>query len=405
MSKSGVPLAPVIAPVLIGFALLSLLAWLLWRRFRRTESTLTERLLIQENDLKMKEQEVETYRKAWHIPAAEITFEDCIGRGAVGEVFRAIWRDMPVAAKTVKGAWMSSEEIERELDHEASMLRTVRHAHVVQFFGAGTLDDGTPFLVTELMELGTLTNVLHNSSISLDWCTKQRFARETALGMALVHSLGRMHRDLKSGNILVTASSGIMRLKVADFGTATLATIAHGGVQGIVESVDADFHCIGTEDENRDANGVAEGLSIGPLRWTSGSHSGRVHTIRTKGVGTPLWMAPEILAGEARYGPSADVYSFGIVMWEIASRDEPWKNVHSTSFLMNALLDLIRSGERPEIKDDWPILYVELMKRCWATDAAVRPTFAQVATLLEEKVRRRGEDGSVVACAEPISLG
>ena len=56
-----------------------------------------------------------------------------------------------------------------------------------------------------------------------DWQTKQRFASEIASGMALVHSLGRMHRDLKSGNILATIAQGQVRLKVADFGTATIA--------------------------------------------------------------------------------------------------------------------------------------------------------------------------------------
>src|SRR3569623_349454 len=70
------------------------------------------------------------------------------------------------------------------------------------------------------MVLGALTDVLRVHV--LDWPTKRRFAKEIALGMALVHSLGRMHRDLKSGNVLVTAHSGAMTLTVAGGGTATL---------------------------------------------------------------------------------------------------------------------------------------------------------------------------------------
>ena len=123
------------------------------------------------------------YRKAWHIAGDEMQMFECIGHGAVGEVFKGKWRGMMVAVKTVKGAWMSSEEMEQELDHEATVLQAVRHAHVVQFFGMGTLDNGTPFMVVELMELGTLTEVLMDPDVLLDWPTKQRFAHETAQGV------------------------------------------------------------------------------------------------------------------------------------------------------------------------------------------------------------------------------
>ena len=363
--SSGTPLAAILVPLFLGLALLSL-GFLLWRRFRNKESTLTERLLI-------KEEEVETFRKAWHIPSHEITLGECIGRGAVGEVFRAKWRDISVAVKTIKGTWLSSKEIERELDNEASMLRAVRHANVVSFFGAGSLEDGTPFLVTELMELGTLARVLKKSSVHLDWVTKKRFAREIALGMKLVHSLGRMHRDLKSSNILVTAVSGTMRVKVADFGTATLAGIAFGGNDASNMSrvhLDANKGAIPLKETTRASSSQDEGS--------------RQRTLRTKGVGTPLWMAPEILAGESHYGPSADVYSFGIVMWEIASREEPWKNIKDNGRFMGELLETIISGQRPSVQASWPASYVDVMTRCWCTQPDARPTFAQSAVALAE---------------------
>ena len=119
---------------------------------------------------------------------------------------------MNVAVKTMQGSWLSEAELRAALDHEASTLQAVRHAHIVQFWGAGTLADGSPFLVTELMDLGSLTGVLQRAP--LDWTTKGRFALEIAQGMALVHSLHRMHRDLKSGNVLVKLDNGEMRVKV-----------------------------------------------------------------------------------------------------------------------------------------------------------------------------------------------
>ena len=334
--------------MLIVFVGLMILGYYGWRRFHRTTSSLTMRLLETET-------EVEKYRKVWHIPADEVEMSVCIGSGAVGEVFKGKWRGIDVAIKTVKGAWMSSEEMERELDHEASMLQAVRHANVVQFYGMGTLGDGTPFMVTELMELGTLSGVLQDvGGVELNWETKYRFVLETAQGMALVHSLGRMHRDLKSANILVTMSGlgGLMRLKVSDFGTATLASIAAGG-------------------------GGAAQTSLPHQDVTMSTYTDRARTVRTKGIGTPLWMAPEVLEGNSRYGPSADVYSYGIVMWEIASRDEPWSDVQG-SFLMDALLERIKAGIRPPIDVTWPHSYVAMMQECWRTEAEARPSFAEI---------------------------
>ena len=79
------------------------------------------------------------------------------------------------------------------------------------------LTAGLPFVVTELMERGTLQAVLEAGP--LDWSTKLRYAREVASGMQYVHSLQRIHRDLKSTNLLVSKSNHV---KVADFGTSTL---------------------------------------------------------------------------------------------------------------------------------------------------------------------------------------
>ena len=356
---NNVDLATILKAVLLPTLILFLIGLVLYYRSRRTNTTLLNTNTELTVQLLEKETEVAKYRKVWHIAPSEVTFSESIGKGSVGEVYKGIWRGIDVAIKTVKGAWMSSEEMEKELDHEASMLQSVRHANVVQFFGMGTMGDGTPFIVIELMELGTLTEILRNDQIELDWQTRTKFALETAQGMALVHSLGRMHRDLKSGNILVTASGpgGAMRVKVADFGTATLAGIAVNA---------SDIVAVERVTESR--------LTV-PQRGKS---------MRTKGIGTPLWMAPEILSGSPAYGASADVYSYGIVMWEIASRQEPWKEI-KTNFLiqfMDQLLQKVSAGIRPPVADEWPKDYVALMKECWCSHAYARPIFASIVARL-----------------------
>ena len=109
------------------------------------------------------------------------------------------------------------------------MLRTVRHAHVVQFYGMGATDEGMPFIVTELMELGSLTGILHDkqqwSDEVLGWPQRISLAVDIASGMALVHSLGRMHRDLKSGNLLVSDSWVVKVVRTDDLPCLSLLTL------------------------------------------------------------------------------------------------------------------------------------------------------------------------------------
>lgn len=102
---------------------------------------------------------------------------------------------------------------------------------------------------------------------------------------------------------------------------------------------------------------------------------------RTKGVGTPLWMAPEMLAGEL-YDNKADVYSYGVMMWELASQALPWSDVPSSPFFMNELLKLIRADQRPPVDSAWPAAYVRVMRTCWVTCSGKRPTFAELVTTL-----------------------
>jgi serine/threonine protein kinase len=263
---------------------------------------------------------------------------------------------MDVAVKNLNEAYVSLVEFRQELDKEATMLQAVRHAHIVQFHGFGTTASGCPFIVTELMEMGSLQDVLAKNS-NLPWSRKYLFAFEIASGMALVHSLGRMHRDLKSANVLVSQRpDGVPHAKISDFGTATL--------------LDAVFN---QPEPQRNGSKPAE---------TSADA-----TTLTTGMGTMLWMAPEMLARQ-RYTKAIDVYSYGIVMWEIASQKLPWADLqHDKSCMdMIKLLQLLRDGVRPEVGAAWPSPYVEMMTRCWATDAATRPDFKTVTTVMHELV-------------------
>ncbi len=173
-----------------------------------------------------------------------------------------------------------------------------------------------------------------------------------------------MHRDLKSGNILATLTlNGVVRLKVADFGTAVLA----GQTNTVMGA------------------GVARVTSLQQQRQQQQQQQQPVHhmatVMHTKGVGTLLWMAPELLAGKI-YGQSADVYSYAIVLWEIASHNYPWEELTGT-WLADAILQKVKAGVRPVVEEDWNAHYVNVMTRCWTLNPAERPTFNEIKGLLE----------------------
>ncbi len=155
-------LVKILPPVFVISALLVLLGVWSWRRLRRRNIHLNERLISTEHEMEETQFQLEALRKVWEIDWNEIQRGECIGQGAMGQVRRGHWRGMAVAVKVLTGVYAPGEELREEMDREATMLQTPRHAHVVQFLGAGTTDEGMPFLITELMELGSLTGLLQN---------------------------------------------------------------------------------------------------------------------------------------------------------------------------------------------------------------------------------------------------
>ena len=95
--------------------------------------------------------------------------------------------------------------------------------------------------------------------------------------------------------------------------------------------------------------------------------------------GTPLWMAPEVLEGK-EFSTSADVYSFGIVLWEIYTRKEPFSQFRNYQKFKEAV---VRQGVRPRIPVECPASLAQLIERCWAADPLVRPSFVSILDELE----------------------
>lgn len=111
----------------------------------------------------------------------------------------------------------------------------------------------------------------------------------------------------------------------------------------------------------------------------------------TKAVGSILWMSPEVFRGDQNYGPAVDVYSFGMVLWELTTRKIPWYDIRTqeTEFFLE-LNRALQSGRRPTIPDDvvarFPS-FVAVLEACWAGDPADRPDFSHVANDLAAFLR------------------
>ena len=227
--------------------------------------------------------EVQLLTNVWQIDEDEVMSEELLGSGASGSVYKAFYRNITVAVKKMVavGFPKSIEDFEMEI----MFMRTVRHKNIVLFIGAGKSQPGdVPFLVMEYMERGSLRNVLYDLSIDIDYDRKLSFAIDSARGMHFLHTLEphRIHRDLKSDNLLVSKD---WIVKVADFGLGRAVT---GNVKENYKQQIRRHNRLGPQH-----------ISLLPKR----------EGLSFAGVGTARWRAPELNLREP-YDIAVDVYRY-----------------------------------------------------------------------------------------------
>ncbi|KAJ0017484.1 hypothetical protein Pint_09717 [Pistacia integerrima] len=266
-------------------------------------------------------------QEEWTADLSQLFIGNKFASGAQSRIYRGIYKQRAVAVKMVRvpNQEETRTKIEQQFKSEVALLSRLFHPNIVQFIAA-CRKPPVYCIITEYMSQGTLRMYLNKKEpYSLSTETILRLALDISRGMEYLHSQGVIHRDLKSNNLLLNDE---MRVKVADFGTSCLET---------------------------------------QCRETKGN------------MGTYRWMAPEMIK-EKPCTRKVDVYSFGIVLWELTTALLPFQGMTP----VQAAFAVAEKNERPPLPASCQPVLAHLIKRCWAANPSKRPDFSDIVSALEE---------------------
>ncbi|KAK4765749.1 hypothetical protein SAY86_026839 [Trapa natans] len=267
-------------------------------------------------------------QEEWKADLSQLFIGNKFASGAHSRIYRGIYKQRAVAVKMVRVPNQDEEtraSLQQQFKSEVALLSRLLHPNIVQFIAA-CKKPPVYCIITEYMSQGNLRMYLNKKEpYSLSIETILRLALDISRGMEYLHSQGVIHRDLKSNNLLLNDE---MRVKVADFGTSCLET------------------------QCRESKG---------------------------NKGTYRWMAPEMIK-EKPYTRKVDVYSFGIVLWELTTALLPFQGMTP----VQAAFAVAEKDERPPLPASCQPALAHLIKRCWATNPVKRPDFRDIVAALEK---------------------
>jgi serine/threonine protein kinase len=251
----------------------------------------------------------------------DVTLVREFARGESATVFIGLWQNQEVAVKVFRLRTLSPAELE-SFRREIFVLATLNHSAILSLLG---FTESAPFyIVTEFLKNDSLFKFLRKSPDGLTPTGRSIVAYDIARGLDFLHGRGVIHRDMKSLNVLLTDT---LRAKIGDFGAVRL-------------------HLDG---------------------------------VKTGSIGTVHWMAPELLMSSPSYDCKVDVYSFGLVLWELLTGDLLYPDMRPP-----AIIEAVITGKRPEIPPDTPSGLARLICSCWSANPSDRPGMTRVVSMLSE---------------------
>jgi mitogen-activated protein kinase kinase kinase 11 len=263
--------------------------------------------------------------KEWEIDLYEVQFLKRIGQGAAGTTYLAKWSGLEVAVKVASISEMGLDGWRKEVQS----LQKLHHPNIIRLLGSVYHPNPLTFcLVLEYCNAGDLVQALKRPApVNFFF----RVAGSISKGMTYLHHRGIIHRDIKPGNVLLDGkvSTGIFSCKLADFGVAT-------------------------DSKNMDEDKTAE-------------------------TGTYRWMSPEVIRHE-KYTQTADVFSYGVLLWQLLTREVPFAAVGQ----IEAAAAVALEDRRCPMPAGTPEGIQDLIEQCWASVADKRPAFESVTAQLKE---------------------
>ncbi|KAF8409255.1 hypothetical protein HHK36_005329 [Tetracentron sinense] len=264
----------------------------------------------------------------WMVDLSKLFLGLRFATGAHSRLYHGIYKDEPVAVKIItqpdddeNGAMRA--RLEKQFNREVTLLSHLHHQNVIKLVAA-CRKPPVFCIITEYLSGGSLRAFLHKLERKVLPLQKLvAIALEIARGMEYIHSQGVIHRDLKPENILFDQD---FHLKVADFGIAC-----------------EEAYC--------------DSLAEDP--------------------GTFRWMAPEMIKHKP-YGRKVDVYSFGLVLWEMVAGTIPYEDMTP----IQAAFAVVNKNLRPVIPVNCPPALRALIEQCWALQPEKRPESWQIVKKL-----------------------
>ncbi|VVA94572.1 unnamed protein product [Arabis nemorensis] len=266
-------------------------------------------------------------------PTTKYEFLNELGKGSYGSVYKA--RDLKtseiVAVKVI--SLTEGEEGYEEIRGEIEMLQQCNHPNVVRYLGSYQGEDYL-WIVMEYCGGGSVADLMNVTEEALEEYQIAYICREALKGLAYLHSIFKVHRDIKGGNILLTEQGEV---KLGDFGVAAQLT--------------------------------------------------RTMSKRNTFIGTPHWMAPEVIQ-ENRYDGKVDVWALGVSAIEMAEGLPPRSAVHPMRVLF---MISIEPAPMLEDKEKWSLVFHDFVAKCLTKEPRLRPTADE---MLKHKFVQRCKTGA-----------